>query len=204
MRFVWTTVGLAVVVLAGAAPGQAHAQAAPDKLWVGGGIGISPIGTVKEQATILGVTIDQSADTAAAVQLNGLIEYRVTPMVAIGFAPAVILHAKPGGDGDSGSVLDLPLRVAVGAPVAPKLRLYGFASPGYSVLFPGSDRSNLGHPSGFMIGFGGGAGYHLAPKLTLTGELGYQFRFPSTTVEGQDVSMRLNYLTLAFGVVAAI
>jgi len=202
MQFVWTT--LVVAVVAAGAPGVAQAQGTPDRLWIGGSLGISPIGSVQENVIFLGTPLEASADTATAFQINGLIEYRVSPLVAIGFAPGIILHVKPGDNSDSGSALDLPIRIAVGAPVSPQVRLYGFASTGYSVLFPPSDRGDLGHPAGFMIGFGGGAAYRVAPKLALTGELGYQFRFPSTTLQGQDVSMHLNYLTLAFGIVAAI
>ena len=55
-----------------------------------------------------------------------------------------------------------------------------------------------------MMGLGGGVGYQVAPKLMLTGELGYQFRFQSITVQNAEVSLHVNYLTVAFGVVAAI
>lgn len=62
------------------------------------------------------------------------------------------------------------------------------------------------HPSGFMIGFGGGVGFRLAPKFTLAGEIGYQFRFLSDTEQllGQsvDISLQDNFLTFTVAATA--
>jgi hypothetical protein len=136
-----------------------------------------------------------------------MFEARVTPNVSIGFAPNLIFNVKASEDNDSATEIDLPLRLTVGSDVASSVRLYGFASPGYSILFPPEQRMSsvdLGDPSGFMIGFGGGAGFHVAPDVMVTGELGYQFRFLSTTPQGVEVTFESNYLTLALGVVAGI
>jgi len=195
-----------VIVVCVAAPGLAHAQAAGDPtIWFGGSLGLSPLGTVKGQINLPPVGVfNTSQDSATGFQINALIDVRVAPFLSIGFAPGLLLNVKPSNGNDSGSMIDLPLRVTLGAPVAPKVRLYGFASPGYSILFPPSGNDNAGHPSGFMIGFGGGVGYRVAPKIAVTGELGYQFRFLSSTVNGLDASADVDYLTIALGVVAAI
>lgn len=191
-----SVVTLAVVGVV--APGSAHAQAVPgpaseSKLWLGGQLGLSPIGTLNGESP--GTSV--SADASTAFELGGRVEYQVTPLIAIGFAPALGFRIKGKADNDSAWQLDLPLRVAVGGDVMPELRVYGFAAPGYTFLFVPSDlQGDSMTASGFMIGFGGGAAYRIAPKLALSGELGYQFRFPSGSLRGTDVSYQANYLTL--------
>jgi hypothetical protein len=182
--------------------GRAHAQSAPSsKVWAGGHLGLSPIGTLEESAFDFTAT----SDTASAFELGGLIELRAAPILTVGFAPTLILNVKGTDDRRSGSELDLPLRVTLGSEVAPRVRLYGFATPGYSILFPPPDSNgDTIHPSGFMIGFGGGVGYRVAPRFMVTGELGYQFRFLGTTQQGVDVSFHVNYLTFSAGAVVAI
>jgi len=212
MRSVLVVLGFTVAVTT-AAPGQAQPQPAADaQLSIGGSVGLSPIGALKSQVSGGPAFSD---DAATAFQVNGLLDYRVTPLLSIGFAPGIIFNVKTSNGDSSGTELDLPLRLALGEPVAPKIRVYGFVSPGYSVLFPPSN-SGSGHPSGLMVGFGGGVGLRVAPGIMLTGELGYQFRFLSTTETinlgtiggGIDVtshvSLQENYLTLAVGVVAAL
>jgi hypothetical protein len=204
MRHVQALVGFVVIGLF--STGLAHAQGAPaagpaSKVWAGGHLGLSPIGTL--EASALGMTA--STDTATAFELGGLIEFHVAPIVSIGFAPTLLLNVKGTDSNQSGRELDLPLRVAVGSEVAPRVRLYGFVTPGYSILFPPPDlQGDTTHPSGFMVGFGGGIGYQVAPRFMVTGELGYQFRFLKTTEQGIDVSLDLNYLTFSAGAVVAI
>jgi hypothetical protein len=207
------------VVVAGVvglvAPGLVHAEApgapasggslgAPgpeSKLWIGGDFGVSPVGTLKASAQ----GQSSSLDSATAFGIGGLIDYHVTPIISVGFAPNLLFNVKATSDNDSGSELDLPIRVSAGGDVAPKVRLYGFLAPGYSIYFPPSNgQGDIGHPSGFMLGLGGGAGFQVAPKVMLTGELGYQFRFSSVNFAGTDISLQINYLTFAAGAVFAI
>ncbi len=204
--FVVSLVAFGVVGMV--APGRAHAQVvadpAPDaKMWVGGHLGLSPIGSLKAEAQ----GMSNSTDPATAFELGGRFEFQVAPLVSIGIAPTILFGVKGKDENDSSSQLDLPLRIAVGGEVAPRIRLYGFAAPGYSILFlPSSGTGDTQHPSGFMIGFGGGVGYRFAPKFTLAGELGYQFRFLSVTedVLGQsvDVSLQDNFLTFSVAATA--
>jgi len=194
----------AVFVVVGLlAPGLAEAQEADSKLWIGAGVGLSPAGTLKVKVA----NEEQSADTVTGYQINGLIDIRVAPHVSIGFAPGILFNIKSSGDTTSATELDLPVRLTLDSVVAPKIRMYGFVSPGYTILFPPSDGDGnnvLGHPSGFMVGFGGGIGIRVAPKVIVTGELGYQFRFASNTVQNVDFSIDVNYLTLALGLVVAV
>jgi hypothetical protein len=202
-------VSFALLVAVAVAPRPAQAQgmteSQPARIWLGGQLGLSPIGTLKAEA--LGTSI--SSDAATAFEVGGRAEFQVTPLLSIGFAPSILLNVKGKDADNSGSQLDLPLRLAVGGVVAPQIRLYGFAAPGYTILFPPSSSSgNTNHPSGFMIGFGGGVGFRVAPRFSLNGELGYQFRFLSETdmVGGQsvDASAQFNYLTFMVAAVAGL
>lgn len=199
---------LAFAVAAIVAPGRADAQgmteSQPVKLWLGGHLGVSPIGTQKTEA----LGLSTSVDTATAFELGGRAEFQVTPLVTIGFAPSILLGVKAKGADRASSELDLPLRLALGGPIAPRIRLYGFAAPGFSIGFPPSGTGDAPHATGFLIGFGGGVGVRVAPRFSLHGELGYQFRFLSETdrVAGQsiDVSGQLDYLTFTIAAVAGL
>jgi len=196
---------VAVAVVPRLAQAQGMTESQPAKLWLGGQLGLSPIGTLKADA----FGMSASSDAATAFEVGGRAEYHITPLLAIGFAPSILLNVKSKDADNSGSQLDLPLRLIAGGEVAPKIRVYGFAAPGYTILFPPSDSmGNTTHPSGFMIGFGGGVGYRVAPRFSLNGELGYQFRFISETesLGGQsvDVSAQFNYLTFMVAAVAGL
>jgi hypothetical protein len=204
----------AFVVMAVVAPGLAHAQgmtesAAEPRVWLGGHFGLSPVGTLKATAKANGNEASNSVDTATAFEVGAHFDVKIMPFLSVGLAPAVLLHVKGQDDTDSASQLDLPLRVTAGGNVMPQLRIYGFVAPGYTILFPPADQmGNSDRLSGFMVGFGGGVGFHVAPRFAVTGELGYQFRFPSETrtVLGTpvDLTIQANYLTFALGVVAGL
>lgn len=186
-----------------AVPASLYAQPASESgVSIGGTLAVSPVGTFKASSG----SISNSVDLETAYGIGGLVEYRISRNISVGFAPSVTLHVRGKDDTSSGSELDLPLRVAFGAPVTPKLRLYGFVSPGYTILYPPDSAVNndIGNPSGFMIGLGGGTASQLASGVFLTGEIGYQFRFPSTTVQGVDISLDVNYLTLSAGIVVML
>lgn len=196
--------GVVGVVVPGSARAQAVADPASDpKMWLGGHLGLSPIGSLKAEA----MGTSNSTDPATAFELGARFEFQVAPLVSIGIAPTILFGVKGKDENDSSSQLDLPLRIAVGGEIAPKVRLYGFAAPGYTILFPPSVGSgDTQHPSGFMVGFGGGVGYRVAPKFTLAGELGYQFRFLSETLSvlGQsiDATAQDNFLTFSVAATA--
>jgi hypothetical protein len=186
-----------------AVPASLYAQPASESgISIGGTVAVSPVGTFKASSG----NVSNSVDLETAYGIGGLVEYRISRNVSVGFAPSVTLHVRGKDDTSSGTELDLPLRLAVGAPVAPKLHLYGFVSPGYTILYPPDTLDNLdiGNPSGFMIGLGGGMATQVGSGVFLTGEIGYQFRFPSTTVQGVDISLDVNYLTLSLGIVVML
>lgn len=56
-------------------------------------------------------------------------------------------------------------------------------------------------PSGFILGIGAGLYYSLSPRLSLTGELSYQFGFQGTKVATTNVQASDNFLSLGIGLV---
>jgi outer membrane autotransporter protein len=73
-------------------------------------------------------------------------------------------------------------------------------APGYSYLFLPNQVDGQDSPSGVTFGLGLGAAFRVAPKVSLTAELGYQFGFQSTTIAGVDVDLKTNFLHLAGGI----
>jgi hypothetical protein len=88
--------------------------------------------------------------------------------------------------------------------VAPKLDLFGFVSPGYSILSLPDSADELDSPTGLVLGFGGGAKYAVTPTLSVVGELGYQLGFQGTSVEGQDIDLKTDLLHIGVGIQAAL
>jgi len=126
---------------------------------------------------------------------------------AVGFAPRVVLGVKAtGSSGSAWKQLELRPRVTVGSHVAPRLRLHGIATLGYSVMFdlPSDANGNSSHPHGFIVGFGGGLAYTLNPHLLVTGEITYQLGFQTAHVMGNSYDFRDDYLTLGIGLLGAL
>ena len=203
------------IVLVGAAivmPRIAWGQAAPAppvaadetsdaKAWIGGQLDLMPSGTLHE--SVLGMSA--SADMASAIAFGGVLDYRVSPLVTLGFAPRVVLNVKLPTNTNSAKQFDLRARVTVGKDVAPKFRLYGIGTLGYSImLLPTDPMGNTYHPHGLILGFGGGISYAINPRLLFIGELSYQLGYQGTTAQGVSVSFGDDYLTLGGGLLAAL
>lgn len=175
---------------------SAHA----DKLEIGGQLQLLPLGSIEFE--------DESEDTAVAFGIAGTVDYRVHPNISVGLAPRLILGVQADGAEESATQLDLAARITGHVPVAPKVDLFAFASPGYSFTFPPEESDALGTPSGFALGFGGGAAFKVSPTLAITGELGYSLSFQGGTAEvlgtELDYDYGTNFLHLGVGVKAAI
>jgi hypothetical protein len=157
-----------------------------------------------------------AAQTAYAVGIFA--ESQIDDLVSVGLAPRYVFHiiGANSNNGDSSSQLDLRARVTVGHAVIPKLRAYGFAEPGWSILFiPQSIEVNNQsyHPNGFVIGAGGGLSYALGENVRAYFELGYQWGFQSTSVTTTvpivgtvttDVTASTDFLQLGFGLSAVV
>jgi hypothetical protein len=171
--------------------------AAPQKGRVGVQLELVPTGSL----TIKSGPIDESHSAAFAYGVGGTFDYDVTPNISVGLAPRIIFNvidkdAPSGADADK--ELDLRARFTAHFPVAPKLNVYGFAAPGYSIiLLPSDARSD--DPAGFVLGLGGGASFDVAPNLYVAGELGYQLGFQSVSYMGQSADVTTDLLSISLG-----
>lgn len=177
------------------------------KLWLGPQLDLMPSGRFDLAAN--GTSV--SADTSSAFGLGGVLEYRLSQNVALGFAPRFVVPVKVKNASDSGWQVDLRARATGGAQVAPRVHAHGIATLGYSammhvlaILDANGMPTRYERASGIVFGFGAGIGYTINPRLTFEGELSYQFGFQGATVENVDVDASDNFLTLGFGLVAAI
>jgi len=171
------------------ATGGAAAGASASKMRLGVTLVPMPMGSLK--TNVLGA--ETSIDSAMAFAIMPVFDYFVIPNLFVGVAPSYAFNVK-GKDsmGDAASQLDLLLRVGYGLPVAEKLGVYGYASPGYSIISPPEGDS----AKGLVVGLHAGAMYDLASNLFLNGQVGYQLGFQK--LSGTD--FKSNYLQIGLGV----
>lgn len=147
----------------------------------------------------------QSEDAAFAYGISAAFDYALTPYLSVGVSPRLVLNVLPDSDDvdedEAGKQLDLRARVLAHMPVAPKLEVYGYLSPGYSIAM--FDEEDLDDPTGFSLGGALGATYDVAPAMYLTGEVGYTKAFTSTDlmIGGQsfETDLDLSYLHVGLG-----
>jgi len=149
--------------------------------------------------------INGSADTDSAFAINAVIDTDLHPNFAIGFAPHVIFGVKGENDnGDGSTELDLMVRGTGQFPVTPRVRVYGYIAPGYSIVFLADKPDAVDNPAGFVLGFGGGAAFRFGRKAFVTGELGYQIGYQGTTLHAfglsTDVDAATSYFHLGAGI----
>jgi Outer membrane protein beta-barrel domain len=175
------------------------AAPAASKLWLGAAVELLPIGNFSGDSLSGGPTsIDIKATAAVALRAD----YRLDDHFSIGIDPRYIFALKVDNSNDSATQLDLRVRATAGTAIAPKARIYGFATPGYSWVFlPGRDATTS---SGFALGFGGGASFEISPKIALTGELGYQLGFQSVTENNHSIAVHDNFLQIGLGAMFAL
>lgn len=190
------------------APAPATTATAPEpqatgSLWVGPQLDIMAAGSI----TLAAAGNTASTDLDSALGLGGIVEYRVSPLVTVGLSPRFATPVRIHQATQSGSQLDLRARVTVGKELAPRWRLHGIATLGYSWIFSVVTEQNTMTgamsyvtPSGIVFGFGAGFYYTINPRLLLAGELSYQIGRQGTTISNTDVRASDNYLTLGVGV----
>jgi hypothetical protein len=171
------------------AAGGAGSAASASKMRLAVTLVPMPLGSLK---TNIGGA-DLSADSAMAFAIMPVFDYLVMPNLFVGVAPSYAFNVKDKNSmGDAASQLDLLLRVGYGLPVAEKLGVYGYASPGYSLIRPSEGDS----AKGLVLGLHAGAMYDLASNLFVNGQVGYQLGFQQ--LSGND--FKTNYLQIGLGV----
>jgi hypothetical protein len=175
------------------------------KFSVGAQLEILPGGELTNKIEGGGPTIDgeQDVDLKAAYSIGGTFDYNVSPYLSVGFAPRLILNitaddVPEGFEASDNKEMDLRFRVKGQYPVIPKLSVYGYIAPGYSMLITESDDIDNAH--GFVIGGAVGASYDISPAVFASAELGYHRAYHSTSVEQVDVSAETSLMSFGLGV----
>jgi len=167
---------------------------------VGGTVAVLPLG----QARLDGEGVSESADTATAYGFGGIVEVQLLRHLAIGFAPRLLVNVKGEGAPESAKELDLALRVIGNVPVGRIAQLYGFAAPGYSIIYVPDLPDEVGSPAGFIFGIGGGVAFDVGPHLRLAAELGYQLGAQQLTESGQTLDVEIDFLHVGVSAMARL
>jgi hypothetical protein len=173
---------------------------------------IMPAGSMRFDRNLQSTPTKATADAASAVAVAPFIDVAVSPYVAFGFSPQIILHVKAEGDsGQSATEYDLRARLTARAPVSPTANLFGRFSPGFSIIdIPSGDSGGaitLSDPLGLLLDFSVGAEVAFQPNLFFVSELGYQLGFQSAKLNdtaGNSMDVALNTRYLHFGIGLAV
>jgi hypothetical protein len=163
---------------------------------LGGHASLLPVGKFRVSAG--GDSFSES--TSVAFGVGGSVQYQINNSIGLDFAPRFLFNVK-GQDGTtSAEQLDLVARVLIGASVGEGgARAYGFAGPGYSIIFLPNE-AELDDPKGLLLALGGGFLYPVNPELWFVGELGYQIGQQKVREGGQSATIATNYLSFTAGV----
>jgi hypothetical protein len=197
----------AVLVVLGLAR-VASAQTTPvtdsnAKTWVGGELDLMLAGQI--DTTFDGVS--GNSDAATAFGFGGVLDYRASPWITIGLAPRFVIGVQPNNGNASSNQLDLRARVTIGNEVAPRLRLYGIGTIGYSWIFDIFRDDLTGdqyNSDGFIWSLGVGVSYAINHRLRFTGEISYQFGYQGGSVDNFNFTVSDNFLTLGIGLMTPI
>lgn len=180
----------------------------PSGFWLGGELDLQPSGSM----TVAAGGQEVEVDTNSPIGLGAIIDLRISQYVTIGLAPRLLMNVRPKGSiSNGGREIDLRSRIRVGNFVAPRWHLHGIGTLGYSWLthlFAVFDQNgDIDHyitSKGLIFGLGGGVAYTIRPNLMFLGELTYQLGFHKAEEMGQTVDANTDFLTLGFGIAAAI
>jgi Outer membrane protein beta-barrel domain len=176
------------------------ASARAERVRLGGTVSLLPIGQAQLQAE----GVSETADTATAFGLGGVVEVQLLTNLAVGFAPRLLLNVKGEEDTESAKELDLAVRVIGNLPVGGSVQLYGFAAPGYSIIYIPDLPDEITNPAGFIFGFGAGVGFDLNPRFRLATEIGYQLGGQQVSVEDETLDVEISYLHLGVSAMARL
>ena len=197
MKTLFAAAVLSITVLATARSAAADSIADDgSKLRLSADVDLYPTGNID-----IGGTPDISGSTAFAYGVGVAADYQLNRNIFIGVAPRIIFNVTSSDNsGDNaGTDYDLRARIGAGFGVAPKLRVYGYVAPGYSII----TGSNQNADNGFTLGIAAGASYAINSTTHAYGELGYSFGFQSTTDTGgtgDTIDVHVDFFHLAFGV----
>jgi len=159
------------------------------------GLNVVPMPYGKYNASVGGISA--SGDTAFAFGIMPFFDYLVTRNFFVGIGPMYTLNVKAkDATGDASKELDLQARIGGEVPVSDQLDIYGYVSPGYSIIFPPTGDTKA---KGFEVGFHAGAIFNLSSQVFLNGEVGYQLGFQKVTVGGVSGDDKASFLQIGLG-----
>jgi hypothetical protein len=139
---------------------------------------------------------DTSLDAAVAFGVMPVFDYSITSNFFVGFGPMYTFNVKPkDAMGSAAKELDLMLRVGGGVPVAEKVQIYGYLSPGYSIIWPSMGNK----PKGFVAGAHAGGMMDITSSVFVNVEVGYQMGFQKVAFGNADVDSKTNYFQIGLG-----
>jgi hypothetical protein len=157
---------------------------------------LMPAGTLSGSGT--------STDANFAVAVAPFLDLVVSPYFSIGASPQAIFRVKGDGSTDeSAKQFDLRARLTGGAPLSPRVGVFGRLSPGYSIVSlpaPPPGTAAAANPAGFVIDAAVGTEVALLPNLFLTVDLGYQAGFQSSS----NGDLHTSYLHLGAGLAVGL
>lgn len=181
--------------------GPAPATGPTPTRWIGAGLVIAPVGTLSLEAG----GMEQSESMATALGAEIVATREIGSNLSFVVAPRFLTNIRGAEATESATQMDLRLGLSFGQPIAPNIYAFGFGLAGYSIIFPPSDEGEESYtPQGLIIGFGGGAGFLLSPKMMAVASLGYQLGFQATTIQGMDVTLKDNLLDFTVGIMAGL
>jgi len=157
----------------------------------------APLGKVKVSSQ----GADLSEDLAVAFGIRAVFDYSINDFFFVGFGPQVLFNVKSkdaSSGTDAAKQWDLSARLGGHAPIADNVHLYGFLSPGYSLLTSSGDNTETA--KGPSLGIAVGALFSLpGSSFFLNGELGYHLTFLTYSVGGQSIDFKTNYPLIVLG-----
>lgn len=175
-----------------AAAAEGGGAATASKMRVGLNVVPMPFGSVKVGGGL------GSSDTKFAIGAFPFFDYLITPNFFAGVKVQYTFNLNvKDSNSDASKQLDLMIRLGGGGYVADKLQLYGYASPGYSIVMPPSGSNSK--PKGFSVGVHAGAMYDITPGAFLNLEVGYQLGFQSVSLFGSSIDYKVNLAQVGLG-----
>jgi hypothetical protein len=125
-------------------------------------------------------------------------DFLAGPHLFVGFAAAYTFHiVARGTTADAATAFDLTVRFGGSLPVAPKVTVYGYVAPGYS-LMQGAPQGT--EPQGPIVGLHAGALLDLTPAWFAALELGYQAGFQRSSFNQMEDPANASFFQTGVGV----
>jgi len=178
--------------------GQQSSQPQADPHLLGVMFELLPFGTLAAKSA---TGASASSDGAFAISVAPFFDGALSPYIAFGLSPQVVLRVKPDGSStESAKEFDLRARLTARLPLSAKARAFARFSPAYSIIVlpsapGGSAQVDRPNPQGFLVDVSFGTEVAVLPNLFLVTDIGYQAGFQSSS----DGDLHTSYLHIGAG-----